>query len=146
MAAADPALAKLPRGAVLTRARCRVRRFLYCFRPHRMSTVPTVNPAPTDASSSRSPSFSRFCSTASFSASGIVPAQVGIHGAEHSFGSLTAAAHFTEPDEPVVRLHFDDRPNEASQVAAVGVTQRRFQRHRDGGGTDIDNLHVFHII
>src|SRR5207302_3084216 len=44
--------------------------------PHRISTVPTVKPAPTDATRSKSPSLSRFCSTASLSASGIVPAVV----------------------------------------------------------------------
>src|SRR6266581_5430011 len=48
----------------------------YFFSPHRINTVPTVNPAPTDARRSKSPSLSRFCSTASLSASGIVPAVV----------------------------------------------------------------------
>src|SRR5262245_39799872 len=45
----------------------------YCFRPHRIRTAPTVKPAPTEARRSKSPSFNRFCSTASFSARGIVP-------------------------------------------------------------------------
>ena len=44
--------------------------------PQRSSTAPTVNPAPTDASSTRSPFFRRPLQTASFSASGIVAAVV----------------------------------------------------------------------
>src|SRR6476660_2363804 len=45
----------------------------YRFSPHRISTAPTVKPAPTEASRSKSPSFKRLCSTASLSANGIVP-------------------------------------------------------------------------
>src|SRR5262249_41746554 len=44
--------------------------------PHRSSTDPTVNPAPTDASRTRFPFFSRPLQTASFNASGIVAAVV----------------------------------------------------------------------
>src|SRR5262245_3931495 len=44
--------------------------------PHLNSTAPTVNPAPTDASSTRSPFFNRPEQTASFNASGIVAAVV----------------------------------------------------------------------
>ena len=45
-------------------------------RPHLSSNDPTVNPAPTDTINSRSPRFSRFSSTASLNASGIVAAVV----------------------------------------------------------------------
>ena len=80
-------------------------------KPHRTSTAPTVKPAPTDASSTRSPFLSRPDDTASFSASGIVAAVVlpnrsmlmmTLSGGTSSFsvGGL---------DDPAVRLVRDEQ-------------------------------------
>ena len=63
----------------------------------------------------------------------VVPDEVRLHRAEDRLGRFAAAAHLAEADEPVVGLHLDDRADEAAPVAAVGVAQRRFERHGDRG-------------
>ena len=75
-------------------------------------------------------------------ARGVVAHQVGLHGAEDGFGRFAAAAHFAEPDQAVIRLHFDDGADEASPVAAIGMAQRGFQRHRDRGRANIPDFHI----
>ncbi len=67
----------------------------------------------------------------------IVAHQIRLHGAEHGFGRFAAAAHFAQADQAVIGFHFDDGADEAAPVAAIGVAQRGFQRHRDGGGPDV---------
>ena len=73
---------------------------------------------------------------------GVVADEIRLHRAEHRLGRLAAAAHLAQPDEPVVGLHLDDRADEPAPVAAVGVAQRRFERHRHRGGADVDDLHA----
>src|SRR5262249_19678017 len=56
-------------------------------------------------------------------------------------GALTAATHLTEADNPVVGLDFYDGANEATPVAPVCMPERRFERHGDGRGADVGDLH-----
>ena len=56
-------------------------------------------------------------------------------------GALAAAAHLAEPDQTLVGLDFYDRANEATPMAAVGVPQRCLERHGDGRGADVGDLH-----
>ena len=75
----------------------------------------------------------------------VVAHQVRLHRAENRFGRFAAAAHFAQTDQAVVRLHFDDGADEAAPVAAVGMAQRGFQRHRHRGGANIPDFHIlFH--
>ena len=61
---------------------------------------------------------------------------------ERRDGALAAAAHLAEPDEPFVGLDLDDGADEAPPMAAVRVAQRRLERHGDGGGPDVGDLHA----
>ena len=70
------------------------------------------------------------------------PTRYGLHRAEDGFGGFPAAAHFAQPDQAVVGLHFDDRAHKAAPMAAIGVAQGRFQRDGDRGRPDIPDLHV----
>ena len=76
-----------------------------------------------------------------FKARGVVPDEVRLHGAEDRFSGFASATHFSKADEAVVRFNFDDGADEASPMAAVGMTQRSLQRDGDGGGTNIDDFH-----
>lgn len=71
----------------------------------------------------------------------VVADQQRLDGTEHGLGRLAAAAHLAETNEPVVGLDLDDRPDEPSPVAAVGVAKRRLDRNRHGRRSDVDNLH-----
>jgi hypothetical protein len=48
------------------------------------------------------------------------------------------------PNQPVVGFHFHDGSHEAAPVAAVGVAQRRLQRDRHRGGSNVADLHGRH--
>src|SRR5262249_48029064 len=56
-------------------------------------------------------------------------------------GTLAATAHLAQPDESFVGLDFYDGANEATPMAAVGVPKRSFERHGDGRGADVGDLH-----
>ena len=71
-------------------------------------------------------------------AGGVVSHQVALHG-----GGFAAPAHLAQTDDAVIRLHFDDGADEAAPVAAIGVAQGGFQRHRHRGGANIPDLHNF---
>jgi hypothetical protein len=55
---------------------------------------------------------------------------------------LPAAAHLAEADEPGIGFDLDDRADETSPMAAVGVAQGRLERHRDGRSADGGDLHI----
>jgi len=59
--------------------------------------------------------------------------------AEHGFGGF-AAAPISPADQPVIRLHFHDGSHEAAQWQPLRA-QRRFQRNRHRGGSNVANLH-----
>jgi hypothetical protein len=71
----------------------------------------------------------------------IVAHQAGFQRAEHGLGGFTPAAHFTQADQPVIGLHFHDGAHEAAPMAAIGMAQRRFQRNRHRGGSNVADLH-----
>ncbi len=75
-------------------------------------------------------------------ARGVMAHQVLLHGAENGFGRLSAAAHFAEAHQACIGLDFDNGPDEAAPVAAVGMAQGRFQRHGDRGSPNIRDLHL----
>jgi len=71
----------------------------------------------------------------------IVPDEVGLEAVERRDGTLAAAAHLAEADDPFVGLDFHDRADEASPVRTVGMPQRCGQRHRHRRGADVGDLH-----
>ena len=72
----------------------------------------------------------------------VVSEEVGLEPIEGGDRAFAAAAHFAESDQSVIGLDFDDRAHEPAPVAPVGVTERRGERHADGGSPDIDDLHA----
>ncbi len=76
-----------------------------------------------------------------FQAEGIVPFQIRQQPAKGRFRALTSAAHLPQPDQTVIGFDFDDRANEAPPVCAGRMLQRRLQRHRHRGCTNVDDLH-----
>ena len=71
----------------------------------------------------------------------VVADEVRLERLERRVRALPAAAHLAQADEPFVGLDLDDGADEASPVAAVGVPQRRLERHGDGRGPDVGDLH-----
>src|SRR5262245_20490024 len=72
----------------------------------------------------------------------IVADQIAFHRAEDGFCRFAAAAHLAETDQTFIGFNFNDGADEASPVAAVRVTERRFQRHSNGSGSNISDLHT----
>src|ERR1017187_3563680 len=70
------------------------------------------------------------------------PTRIGLHGAENGLGRFASAAHFAEPDDTVIGLHFYDGADKASPVAAIGMAQGGFQGHGHRGGAKIPDLHI----
>src|SRR5207248_2189191 len=72
----------------------------------------------------------------------VVPEEVRLQARERELGRLAAAAHLTEPDEPVLGLELHDRADEAAPVRAVRMPQRRLERDGHGGRADVGDLHL----
>src|SRR2546422_6170174 len=78
--------------------------------------------------------------------------KICLHRPERSFSRFSTAAHFTEPDQTVISLDFNDRTNEPSPVTAVRMSERSFERDGYGSGSDVGDLHclvrslnIFHL-
>ena len=56
-------------------------------------------------------------------------------------GRFTAAAHFAEAGDALVRFHLDNCANETSPMATVGMAQRGIQRNGHGGWLDVSDFH-----
>src|ERR1700730_4128657 len=69
--------------------------------------------------------------------------KIFLHRAERSFSRLSTATHFSEADQTLISLDFNDRTNEPSPMTAVCMPQRRFQRNRNGRRSDVDDFHFF---
>jgi hypothetical protein len=54
---------------------------------------------------------------------------------------LAAAAHFAKADEAAVAFDLHDRAHEPSPVTAVGVAQRRLERHGHGRRANVGDFH-----
>ena len=71
----------------------------------------------------------------------VVADEIALQRAEHRLGRFPAAAHLAQADQALVGLDLDDRPHEPPPVAAVGMPQRRLQRHRHARRPDVGDLH-----
>ena len=72
----------------------------------------------------------------------IMSLQIGQQPPHGRFRRFTAAAHLAEADNALVGDHLDDRADEPAPMGAACMPKRRFERHGDRGGADIDDFHV----
>src|SRR6266550_2951153 len=67
--------------------------------------------------------------------------KVSLHRAERSFSRLPTAAHFSQPDQTLISLYFNNGPDKPSPVAAVRMSKRRLQWNGYSRWSYVRNLH-----
>ncbi len=55
---------------------------------------------------------------------------------------LAATAHFSQADDAVIGLDFDNCAYEAAPVTAIGVAERGFEGDGNSCGADVPDLHL----
>src|SRR5690606_7482519 len=72
----------------------------------------------------------------------IVADQVPLQALDGQLRAFASAPHLSQPGQPFVGLDLDDGADEPPPVGAVGMAQRRLQRHGNGRCFNIRNLHA----